>query len=700
MKKLLILLFALISFTGYAQTATFGGIGLRVNDTTTYQTNAATLHGLGYYDIYFNNQATNDHWDVWNGSSYDHIFSFASGASGNFWKTDGNTTVTQDIIIDGSSAGKNIEMYFDSFVMSTATSGFGFDAAGADFTGDTGYTRLRSENGADDVLIETTPTNLKLDTDQDMTWIVGDDLIINSSSGTTGQVIGNVNGTPQWETPSGGGGVSGLTTNRVPYAASSTSLADNANFIVRRSSAIQGNNGFGVMGQVVIGGTYNTNRNNDYSSAGKHSYGLEIINNQTPFETDSLSSGQLSLTGYGGAAAGNTSFHARAARGTQAAPTKLLSGDRIGGMGFRGYTDAGEFSTSSAAILVYTEQDFVSQSTLGSQMQFEVTTNSVPGRIIAQTIDNTGAVGFLNSIAAGTTITAGTNITSTAGSIIAAADADINGVVDIDGTSGQVALTIGTPTNGFGISKAYGIFDNQTNDGFSIGSESGSNLRGSNTDRIGRIKFSQRAANSTTYFAGLQGQSTSTLNLLQYGIAATPTNSATEHRFYTGATLTTVAGTEQWRISQNGNLSNTAATGTGYLNLKASTTAANTGQIRLAEGSALTTPEDGNINYVSNNLQFTETSTVYTLAKTLTATATLNFDLTAVNSQDLTITVTGAATGDVVAIALDAASVPADITYFGWVSATNTVTVRCSRVGGGGAVDPASGTFRASVIHY
>jgi len=83
MKKLfLITTLLLASIAGYSQINTFGGIGLRVNDTTTYQTNAAAYHTAGYYDIYFNNQATNDHWDVWNGSSYDHIFQFNSGSGG------------------------------------------------------------------------------------------------------------------------------------------------------------------------------------------------------------------------------------------------------------------------------------------------------------------------------------------------------------------------------------------------------------------------------------------------------------------------------------------------------------------------------------------------------------------------------------------------------------------------------------------
>lgn len=160
-----------------------------------------------------------------------------------------------------------------------------------------------------------------------------------------------------------------------------------------------------------------------------------------------------------------------------------------------------------------------------------------------------------------------------------------------------------------------------------------------------------------------------------------------------GGTVSSMTTTGRWALGS-------ASAATAVLHLPASTTAASTASMKIVEGSRQTTPEDGTINYVANNLEFVETSTVYTLAKTLTNTATLNFDLTAVNSEDLTITVTGAVSGDPVSLGLDPASVSADITFFGWVSASNTVTVRCSRVGGGGAVDPASGTFRASVIKY
>lgn len=81
MRNLLSLLLILCSFASYAQMNTFGGIGLRVNDTTTYQTNAAAYHSAGYRDIYFNNQATSKHFDIWNGSSYQHGFGNGSGSS-------------------------------------------------------------------------------------------------------------------------------------------------------------------------------------------------------------------------------------------------------------------------------------------------------------------------------------------------------------------------------------------------------------------------------------------------------------------------------------------------------------------------------------------------------------------------------------------------------------------------------------------
>lgn len=88
-----------------------------------------------------------------------------------------------------------------------------------------------------------------------------------------------------------------------------------------------------------------------------------------------------------------------------------------------------------------------------------------------------------------------------------------------------------------------------------------------------------------------------------------------------------------------------------------------------------------------------------TVTGILSATATLDFDLTAVDVEDLTITVTGAAVGNVVALGVPHGSVTATAQFTGWVSAADTVTVRC-RVAPAAAENPASGTFRATVIKH
>lgn len=82
----------------------------------------------------------------------------------------------------------------------------------------------------------------------------------------------------------------------------------------------------------------------------------------------------------------------------------------------------------------------------------------------------------------------------------------------------------------------------------------------------------------------------------------------------------------------------------------------------------------------------------------LSATATLNFDLTAVAVEDLTITVTGAAVGNIVTLGVPNGSVTATAQFTGWVSASDTVTVRCRTAAAG--EDPASGTFRATVLKH
>lgn len=112
MKKLISLLLGLISLTAFSQPAPkTGGVALRVNDSTAYISTQTTAHSQGYADIFWNNQATTPHWDIWNGSSYDHVFTFGGGG----------TQDLQSVLDEGSTATGPINV---------SESGFGIEVGG------------------------------------------------------------------------------------------------------------------------------------------------------------------------------------------------------------------------------------------------------------------------------------------------------------------------------------------------------------------------------------------------------------------------------------------------------------------------------------------------------------------------------------------------------------------------------------------
>lgn len=91
-----------------------------------------------------------------------------------------------------------------------------------------------------------------------------------------------------------------------------------------------------------------------------------------------------------------------------------------------------------------------------------------------------------------------------------------------------------------------------------------------------------------------------------------------------------------------------------------------------------------------------------TITNYLSGTASLDFAAWAgANCQDLTITVNGAASGDPVVLGIPGplASV-AGVTWFGWVSSDNTVTVRGCKITAGASANPAAATVRASIIQH
>jgi hypothetical protein len=87
------------------------------------------------------------------------------------------------------------------------------------------------------------------------------------------------------------------------------------------------------------------------------------------------------------------------------------------------------------------------------------------------------------------------------------------------------------------------------------------------------------------------------------------------------------------------------------------------------------------------------------VANILSATATLDFPSIGSNgTETLTITVTGAVAGDSVFLGCPA-GLDADLVFCASVTAADTVTVRMHN-SSGGSIDPASATFRATVIRF
>ena len=119
--------------------------------------------------------------------------------------------------------------------------------------------------------------------------------------------------------------------------------------------------------------------------------------------------------------------------------------------------------------------------------------------------------------------------------------------------------------------------------------------------------------------------------------------------------------------------------------------------LKLKSGTDVSSPTSGNIEFNGTNLFFTPSTTRHTVNHGLTGSATLNFPSTLTNlSADLTISVTGAADGDVVSLGVPNAAVNANTSYSAWVSAANTVTVRFNNYSSG-TVDPASALFKVFV---
>ena len=169
-----------------------------------------------------------------------------------------------------------------------------------------------------------------------------------------------------------------------------------------------------------------------------------------------------------------------------------------------------------------------------------------------------------------------------------------------------------------------------------------------------------------------------------------------------GATTTPIT---RMKIQTNGRIAmgpNVASlTATAHLHLSNGGTTASGAPLKiyLTGAGIMTTPEAGALEFKVDTMYYTgENGNRYQVTQSLYKSATLDFGSTsAQTSADLTITVTGAAVGDVVSIGVPNGSVNANSSFSGWVSAADTVTIRFNNYSSG-AIDPASGTFKVRVI--
>ena len=146
-----------------------------------------------------------------------------------------------------------------------------------------------------------------------------------------------------------------------------------------------------------------------------------------------------------------------------------------------------------------------------------------------------------------------------------------------------------------------------------------------------------------------------------------------------------------------GNILAGVTSATARLHLAAGTATVSTAPLKFTSGVNLTTAEAGSMEFNGTNLFFSPSTTRHTVNHGLTGSRTIDFpSRTTLLSADETITVTGAADGDVVSLGVPHAAVNANTCYTAWVSAANTVTVRFNNYSSG-TVNPASGLFKVFV---
>jgi len=140
------------------------------------------------------------------------------------------------------------------------------------------------------------------------------------------------------------------------------------------------------------------------------------------------------------------------------------------------------------------------------------------------------------------------------------------------------------------------------------------------------------------------------------------------------------SGNPEMVINSKGNVGIGLNDPSAYLEIKAGTATAETAPIKLTDGTLLSTPEAGAVEFDNNVLYFTPTTVRKVLLNGLTANPSLNFpNIASRTTSEISVTVTGAQVGDSCNCA-PRSNIEMDLQWSCYVSAANTVTVRVSNI--------------------
>lgn len=150
-------------------------------------------------------------------------------------------------------------------------------------------------------------------------------------------------------------------------------------------------------------------------------------------------------------------------------------------------------------------------------------------------------------------------------------------------------------------------------------------------------------------------------------------------------------------IRSTRNIGFSVANPTATLHLRAGTALTGSAPLKFTNGTNLTTPEAGAMEFDGSNLYFTPNTSRKIILTGLVNTAALNFPaISGRNTSELTITIPGATTGSFCSCPPNT-TIEGGLSWSSYVSSANTVTVRLSNVTAG-VIDPASRSWKVTVI--